>query len=33
VLRLDLGDDGTYTGQFIPAGGGMFADAFSGHCH
>lgn len=33
VLRLDLGDDGTYTGQFIPAGGGMFADAFSGRCH
>jgi hypothetical protein len=33
VLRLDLGDDGTYTGRFIPAGGGMFADAFSGRCH
>jgi hypothetical protein len=33
VLRLDLGDDGTYTGRFVPAGGGMFTDAFSGRCH
>ena len=33
VLRLDLGDDGTYTGRFIPASGGMFTDAFSGRCH
>jgi hypothetical protein len=33
VLRLDLGDDGAYTGGFIPAGGGMFTDAFSGRCH
>jgi acid phosphatase type 7 len=33
VLRLDLGDDGTYSGRFIPAAGGMFSDAFSGRCH
>jgi hypothetical protein len=33
LLRLDLGDDGTYTGRFIPAAGGMFADTFSGRCH
>jgi len=24
---------GTYTGRFIPAGGGTFTDAFSGRCH
>jgi acid phosphatase type 7 len=33
VLRLDLGDDGRYTGRFVPAAGGMFTDAFSGSCH
>jgi len=33
ALRLDLSDDGTYTGRFIPAGGGTFTDAFSGRCH
>jgi hypothetical protein len=33
VLRLDLGDDGTYTGRFIPAAGGGFTDSFSGSCH
>lgn len=33
VLRFDLSDDGTYTGRFIPAAGGMFADSFSGRCH
>jgi hypothetical protein len=33
ALRLDLGDDGTYTGRFVPAAGGTFTDAFSGSCH
>jgi hypothetical protein len=33
VLRLDLGDDGAYTGRFIPAAGGMFTDTFTGRCH
>ena len=33
VLRLDLSDDGTYSGRFIAAAGGMFGDAFSGTCH
>jgi hypothetical protein len=33
ALRLDLSDDGTYSGRFIAAAGGMFSDAFSGTCH
>jgi hypothetical protein len=33
VLRFDLGDDGTYSGRFVPAAGGTFTDAFSGSCH
>jgi hypothetical protein len=33
VLRLNLNDDGTYTGTFIPAAGGTFSDSFSGRCH
>jgi hypothetical protein len=33
ALRLDLNDDGTYTGKFIPAAGGTFSDSFTGRCH
>ena len=33
ALRLDLNEDGTYSGRFIPAAGRMFTDLFTGRCH